>query len=120
MDEMKELVYASMIPKEMFWAYEAVRQSGLYNMCCIKMPMTSNNTSDRKEMLSIMDDCYIRYCVYNNADISKPEYKHITADHILLIQRLYNLLLESYGLTPKGICEIKKHVFPATVASITI
>ena len=27
MDEMKELMYASIIPKEMFWAYEAVRQN---------------------------------------------------------------------------------------------
>lgn len=108
MNNMKSLLYSSMIPKEMFWGYEAVRQSGLYNMCCIQFPMVCNNHSDRSELKNIIDECYIRYCTYTNADITKAEYKHVTYDHIFLIQRHYNLLLESYGLPPDNVVNIKR------------
>ena len=114
-DELKELALASLIPKEMFWGYEAVRQSGLYNMFCVSIPSVSNNTNDKRELISAMDECYIRYCIHSNADITKDEYKHVTSDHVLIIQKCYELLLESYGLPPKGICEVKRNYFPAHV-----
>lgn len=114
-DELKELALASLIPKEMFWGYEAVRQSGLYNMFCVSIPSVSNNTNDKRELISVIDECYIRYCIHNNADITKDEYKHVTSDHVLIIQKCYGLLLESYGLPPKGICEVKRNYFPAHV-----
>ena len=34
-DKFKNLIYMSAIPKEMFWAYMAVQQSGIWNMMCV-------------------------------------------------------------------------------------
>ena len=34
-DTLKKLMMLNSIPKEMFWAYEAVRRSGIWNMICI-------------------------------------------------------------------------------------
>ena len=116
----QKLIYASAIPREMFWAYETVRKSGLYNMFCVSIPSVSNNSNDKRELISVMDECFIRYCVYSNADITKNEYKHVTSDHVLIIQKCYELLLESYGLPPEGICEVKRNYFPATVITRTI
>lgn len=113
-NEIKKLIHASVIPKEMFWAYESVRQSGIYNMLCIRIPSTSNCNTDRQELIKLMDDIYIKYCVYNNVDLDDPEnqkiYKHVSANHILLIQHCYNELLNGYGMPPKGIVNIEHNV----------
>ena len=106
----QRLIYASAIPKEMFWAYESVRKSGLYNMFCIRMPMVVNSNNDRKELIQLIDDIFLKYCTYTNADISKKEYKHVTADHVLLIQHCYQELTDAYGLPPDGIVNIQKKV----------
>ena len=107
-NEIQRLIYATAIPKEMFWAYESVRQSGLYNMFCIRMPVTSNSSTDRKELIQLIDDVFIKYCAYTNADISKKEYKHVTSNHVLLIQHVYNELLDAYSLPPQGVVNIQK------------
>lgn len=46
------------IPKEMFWAYESVRQSGHYNMAGIRFPFAEVNT---EEMIRVMNEGYMEY-----------------------------------------------------------
>ena len=108
-DQFKRLMYMSAIPKEMFWAYEAVRRSGIWNMMCVD-PMLGRYQvgSDPDEMIKVMDDAYLRFVIYTNADISQSEYVHITRDHIILIQQLYKDLYEAYGKDyPEGVVNIK-------------
>ena len=108
-DQFKRLMYMSAIPKEMFWAYEAVRRSGIWNMMCVD-PMLGRYQvgSDPDEMIKAMDDAYLRFVIYTNADISQSEYVHITKDHIILIQQLYKDLYEAYGKDyPEGVVNIK-------------
>ena len=108
-DQFKRLMYMSAIPKEMFWAYEAVRRSGIWNMMCVD-PMLGRYQvgSDPDEMIKVMDDAYLRFVIYTNADISQSEYVHITRDHIRLIQHLYGDLYEAYGKDyPEGVVNIK-------------
>ena len=55
-----------------------------------------------------MDQAYIKFVVYTNADISQNEYVHITIDHVRLIQHLYSDLYEAYGKEyPEGVVNIK-------------
>lgn len=108
-DQFKRLMYMSAIPKEMFWAYMAVQQSGIWNMMCVN-PMLGRYQvgSDPDEMIKVMDDAYLRFVIYTNADISQSEYVHITRDHIILIQQLYKDLYEAYGKDyPEGVVNIK-------------
>ena len=108
-DQFKRLMYMSAIPKEMFWAYMAVQQSGIWNMMCVD-PMLGRYQvgSDPDEMIKVMDDAYLRFVIYTNADISQSEYVHITRDHIILIQQLYKDLYEAYGKDyPEGVVNIK-------------
>lgn len=113
-EQFQRMSMAFSIPKEMFWAYESVRQSGIYNMLCIRIPSTSNYNTDRQELIKLIDDVYIKYCVYNNVDLDDPEnqkiYKHVTTDHILLIQHCYNELRDAYDLPPEGVVNIKRKV----------
>lgn len=107
-DQFKRLMYMSAIPKEMFWAYEAVRRSGIWNMMCVHPIGRYQVGSDPDEMIKVMDDAYLRFVVYTNADISQSEYVHITRDHIILIQQLYKDLYEAYGKDyPEGVVNIK-------------
>ena len=108
-DKFKRLMYMSAIPKEMFWAYMAVQQSGIWNMLCIHPVLGRYQINDDpKEMMQAMDDAYIRFVTYTNADITKDEYVHITRDHIILIQQLYKDLYEAYGKDyPEGVVNIK-------------
>ena len=112
--EFQRMAMALSIPKEMFWAYETVRQSGIYNMLCIRIPSTSNCNADRQELIKLIDDVYIKYCVYTNVDLNDPEnqkiYKHVTADHILLIQHCYDELRNAYDLPPEGVVNIKREI----------
>lgn len=108
-DTLKKLMMMAAIPKEMFWAYEAVRRSGIWNMMCVD-PMLGRYQvgSDPDEMIKVMDDAYLRFVIYTNADISQSEYVHITRDHIILIQQLYKDLYEAYGKDyPEGVVNIK-------------
>lgn len=108
--DIQKLIYALAIPKEMFWAYESVRQSGIYNMLCIRIPMAANLNTDRQELIQLIDDVYLKYCIYTNADISQKNYKHVTSNHVLLIQHCYDELLNAYSLPPEGVVNIKKKV----------
>lgn len=105
-------IIAYCIPKEMYWAYETVRQSGLYNMCCVLPGVGRYAEPNYDEMIQLMDDVYIKYCVYTNVDLDKPEnkkkYKHINCDLILLIQECYETLSEVYELPPEGVVNIKR------------
>jgi hypothetical protein len=113
-DNLRKLMMMNMIPKEMFWAYESVRQSGLYNMCCIIPSVGRYAETSFSEMIKLMDDVYIRYCAYNEVDLddanNKDIYKHVTLDHARLIQELYSDLLEAHGMPPKDVVKIKKNV----------
>lgn len=97
-DPLKKLMMMNMIPKEMFWAYEAVRRSGIWNMICVH-PMLGRYQvgSDPDEMIKVMDDAYLRFVIHTNADIEQDKYKHITKDHVRLIQKFYTDLYEEYG-----------------------
>ena len=112
--DLQKLIYALAIPKEMFWAYESVRQSGIYNMLCIRIPIVANLSTDRQELIQLIDDVYLKYCVYNNVDLDDPKnqkiYKHVTANHVLLIQHCYSELRDAYDLPPEGVVNIKKKV----------
>ena len=117
MSELKEqfqkMAMALSIPKEMYWAYETVRQSGHWNMLCIDPRLGCYQSgSDPKEMIQVMDDIYIRYCVYTKVDLDDPKnqeiYKHITKDHVRLIQHCYSELIDAYGMPPEGIVNIKR------------
>jgi len=114
MDYLQKIMIMSRIPKEMFWAYESVRQSGLYNMCCIIPAVGRYAETSFNEMLKLMDDVYIRYCVYNEVDLddanNKDIYKHVTLYHARLIQELYSDLLELHGMPPKDVVKIKKEI----------
>lgn len=108
-DKFKRLLYMAVIPKEMFWAYMAVQQSGIWNMVCVHPMLGRYQTgSDPKEMIEAMDRAYMRFVVYTNADISQDEYKHITEDHVRLMQHLYTDLYDAYGKDyPKDVVNIK-------------
>lgn len=116
MSELKEqfqkMAMALSIPKEMYWAYESVRQSGIYNMCCTLPGVGRYAENNYNEMKQLMDDVYIRYCVYSQVDLDDPEnqkiYKHITLDHIRLIQHCYSELTDAYGMPPEGVVNIKR------------
>ena len=114
MDYLEKTIIMSVIPKEMFWAYESVRQSGLYNMLCIRIPSAVNCNTDRKELIQLIDDIYIKYCAYTKVDLEDSEnqkiYKHVTADHVRLIQHCYNELTNAYGMPPEGVVSIKREV----------
>lgn len=104
-------VIAEYIPKEMFWAYESVRQSGLWNMMMFhKMGRMYQTEADPKQVLEIMDDVYIRYVARNNVDLDDPKnkmYTHMQKEHVQFIQEAYGELYEFYGL-PDKIIEIKQ------------
>lgn len=109
-DTLKKLMMMNMISKEMFWAYEAVRRSGIWNMLCVN-PMLGRYQvgSDPDEMIKVMDDAYLRFVIYTNADIEQDKYKHITKDHVRLIQELYTDLYKEYGKDyPEGIVNITR------------
>ena len=113
LDEMRALgAIAKYIPQEMYWAYEAVRQSGLYNMFCFHPLMNRYSCSDSNpdECLKVMDDVYVKFCAYNDVDISQPQYVHMTKDHVKLIQGIYVHLQRYYSPMPEGVVEIKKTV----------
>lgn len=94
------------IPKEMFWAYESVRQSGHYNMAGIRFPLAEVNT---EEMIRVMNECYIEYLIRGNVDLEKEPKPKLTRDHILFIQLCYQQCLDSYSL-PEHLLEIKREV----------
>lgn len=110
-DVKKMALIAAAIPVEMYWAYEAVRRSSHWNMMVFN-PMFGryHNGTDHRECLKVMDDCYIKFCIHNNADISQSEYKHIMVEHVLLIQELYNDLQNLYPEMPEDIVNIKREV----------
>lgn len=114
MDYLQKTMIMSVIPKEMFWAYESVRQSGLYNMCCTIPGVGRYAETSFTEMLKLMDDVYIRYCVYTDVDLddskNKEIYKHVTLDRVRLIQNFYSELLKEHGMPPKDVVDIKKKV----------
>ena len=113
LDEMRALgAIVKYIPQEMYWAYEAVRRSGLYNMFCFHPLMNRYSCSDSNpdECLKVMDEIYVKFCAYNNVDISQPQYVHMTKDHVKLIQGIYGRLQEYYDPMPEGVVEIKKTV----------
>ena len=106
-DEFKRLMYMSAIPKEMFWAYMAVQQSGIWNMMCVHPIGRYYNHSDPDEMLEAMTKAYYKFIIYTGVDIEKEEYMHLTKDHIRLMQHLYGDLYEAYGKDyPKGVVNI--------------
>lgn len=107
-DEIRKLaVCAEHIPQEMFWAYEVIRKSGMYNMVCFH-PVVGRYADDMDECLSIMDDIYIRLCCINNVELPNPKYVHMTKNHVRAIQQCYSMLYECYGVNiPKEISEIK-------------
>lgn len=94
------------IPKEMFWAYESVRQSGLYNMDGIRFPFAEVHT---REMIQVMNECYIEYLIRGNVDLEKEPKPQLTRDHILFIQLCYQQCMDSYSL-PEPLLEIKRKV----------
>lgn len=107
-DYLKKLIYMSAIPKEMFWAYEAVRRSGIWNMFIVHPMFGRYHNGETKEMIQTMDQAYIKFVVYTNADISQSEYTHVTIDHVRLIQHLYKMLSKAYGKEyPEGVVNIK-------------
>lgn len=113
--EFQRMAMALSIPKEMFWAYEIIRQSGHWNMLCIDPMLGRYQTgSDPTEMMQVMDDIYIKYCVYTEVDLDDPKnqeiYKHVTKDHIRLIQYCYSELRDAYGMPPEGIVNLKREV----------
>lgn len=113
--EFQKMAMALSIPKEMFWAYESVRQSGIWNMLCVYPRLGRYQSgSDPEEMIRVMEDIYIRYCVYTKVDLDDPKnqeiYNHITRDHVLLIQHCYNELRDAYDLPPEGIVNLKREV----------
>lgn len=108
----KLAIIVDCIPVEMYWAYEAVRQSGIWNMFCLN-PVFARYTNDSQsgnEVVKTMDEIYIRFCCYTNADISQPGYNHMTKDHARLIQELYDVLQEVYDEMPKDVVNITKKV----------
>lgn len=109
-DTLKKLMMLNSIPKEMFWAYEAVRRSGIWNMICVHPMLGRYQTgSDPDEMIKVMDDAYLRFVIYTNADIEQDKYKHITKDHVRLIQKLYDDLYKLYGKDyPEEVVNIKR------------
>ena len=113
LDEMRALgAIVKYIPQEMYWAYEAVRRTGLYNMFCFHPLMNRYSCGDSNpdECLKVMDEVYIKFCAYNNVDISQPQYIHMTKDHVKLIQGIYARLQKYYNPMPEGVVEIKKTV----------
>lgn len=111
-DMQKLAIVAEYIPIEMYWAYEAVRQSGLFNMFCFHpvVGRYSSGDSNPKECLKVMDDIYVRFCAYNNANIEEKQYVHMTRDHIKLIQEIYPTLQEYYDPMPEGVVNLKREV----------
>lgn len=109
-DMHKLAVITGYIPVEMYWAYEAVRQSGLYNMLCFHPVVGRYSSNDPKECLDIMDKIYVKLCAYNNANIEDKQYVHMTKDHVKIIQELYSTLAEYYEPLPEGIVTLKKEV----------
>lgn len=104
----KRLMFMTAIPKEMFWAYMAVQQSGIWNMMCVDPVVGRYHHSDTKEMIDAMDQAYMKFVVYTNADITQDEYVHVTKDHVRLIQHLYSDLYKAYGKDyPKNVVKIK-------------
>ena len=99
------------IPIEMYWAYEAVRQSGLYNMNCLHPLMRKDlKNTTAKEFLNVMNRVYIKFCIYNKADVEGKQYKYITKDHITIIQQVYTYLQEYYDPMLNNIVNIKKEI----------
>lgn len=96
------------IPIEMYWAYEAVRRSGLYNMLCFHPIGNRYHISDPKEVLNVIDTAYVKFCAYNNADISDKKYVHVTRNHIAILQEYYDLLLTYFEPMPEGVVNINK------------
>ena len=106
-EKFKKICYVgASIPKEMFWAYETVRKSGIYNMAGFIMPMCETKIS---ECLQIISDCYMQYIIYTGVDLEKePDlYKKVTRNHIRLIQECYNECLEGFGNPPEGVIHIE-------------
>jgi hypothetical protein len=108
MDKLRKYgIIATCIPQEMYWAYESIRRSGIWNMLCVHPMLGRYQSGDNpEEMIKAMDDVYIRYCVKTNANISDPKYKHITRDLVLLIQECYEELHDVYKL-PKELIKVK-------------
>ena len=107
-DQFKRLMYMSAIPKEMFWAYMAVQQSGIWNMMCVHPIFGRYHDGETDEMLEAMTKAYYKFIIYTGVDIEKEEYMHLTKDHIRLMQHLYGDLYEAYGKDyPKGVVNIK-------------
>lgn len=106
-DTLKRWMMMAAIPKEMFWAYEAVRRSGIWNMMCIHFVGRYYNHSDSDEMMEAMTQAYYKFIVYTGVDFKKEEYKQLTKDHAKLIQHLYSDLDEAYGRSyPEGVVNI--------------
>ena len=112
MDYLKDLVMLfTYIPKEMYWGYEAVRQSGIYNMMCFHPIAGRYNDTNPNEVLNVIDNAYIRFCNYTNADISDKIYVHVTLAHIQLIQKYYKTLLTYYESMPNNVVKITKTTY---------
>ena len=104
---LKRWMMMSAIPKEMFWAYMAVQRSGIWNMMCVHPIGRYYNDSDPDEMLEAMTKAYYKFIIYTGVDFEKDEYKHLSKDHVRLIQHLYSDLYEAYGRSyPEGVVNI--------------
>lgn len=107
-DLLKKLMMMNMIPKEMFWAYEAVRRSGIWNMLCFHHIGMYYNHSDADECLNAMTLAYYKFIEYTNIDFESKGYQKLSKNHVRLIQELYTDLYKEYGKDyPEGIVNIR-------------
>lgn len=98
-------VLAECIPQEMVWAYESVRESGIWNMNCFH-PSLGRYAGDADECLKVMDEAYLRFCAYTHADLSDKKYVHMTKDHVRCIQQCYDICSKSYPPKPEGVVNV--------------
>lgn len=106
----KQGVVLDNIPEEMYWAYETVRQSGIYNMLIFHPIMGRYAESNKDEALKVMDDIYVKYCAYTNANIEESKYVHMTVDHVRAIQECYSLCKDYFKPVPEGVINLKRKV----------
>jgi len=107
-DTLKKLMMLNSIPREMFWAYEAVRRSGIWNMLCFD-PLFCRYCIDSnpKEAFEAMERAYYKFIEYTEVDFEALEYKKLSKDHIKIMQQMYGDLADAYLKDyPEGVVNI--------------
>ena len=102
------------IPKEMFWAYESVRQSGIFNMNGFTWHMAETRVD---ECFEIMKQTYYQYIIRGNIDLDKVNMPHLTRNHVRFIQECYSVCKDGYGI-PDDLIEIKQKVYTETTYTL--